>query len=59
MLDAEPARGIPHTDDWIRQWQTLAQGYALMAPDTYDRLAPVVPMRIVARNPRHVLVARR
>ncbi len=33
-LDAEPRRGIAHEADWIAAWRSLAQGYALMAPDT-------------------------
>jgi hypothetical protein len=57
-LDAEPDRGIAQTHAWIDRWQSLAQGYALMAPDTWQHLAPTVPMRVVARNARYVLVAR-
>jgi 4-amino-4-deoxy-L-arabinose transferase-like glycosyltransferase len=59
-LDAEPERGIPHLAQWVSQWRALSQGYALMSPDTHDRLAAEgVPMRVVASDPRRVLVARR
>jgi 4-amino-4-deoxy-L-arabinose transferase-like glycosyltransferase len=59
-LDAEPDKGIAGTPDWIRRWQEVPQGYALMAPDTVARLvADGVPMRVVARTARYVVVARR
>jgi 4-amino-4-deoxy-L-arabinose transferase-like glycosyltransferase len=59
-LDIEPALGIAHMDDWMREWQNLAQGYALMSPSTHDALvAENVPMRVVASDARRVLVARR
>src|SRR5205814_1058236 len=58
-LDAEPARGIPRLSDWEARWQALPQAYALMTPDTFDKLAAIgVPFRVVARDPRRVLVAR-
>jgi 4-amino-4-deoxy-L-arabinose transferase-like glycosyltransferase len=59
-LDIEPGRGIAHEADWIARWQSLAQGYALMAPETRASLAAAgVPMRVVASDARRVLVARR
>jgi hypothetical protein len=59
-LDADPARGIAREDDWIERWRPLAQGYALMTPETHTALARSgVPMRVVASDPRRVLVARR
>jgi len=59
-LDAEPERGIATVRDWQTQWQALQQAYALMAPETFDRLKTAgVPMRVVARDTRRVLVARR
>ena len=59
-LDAEPGRGIAREADWITQWQTLAQGYALMMPDTHARLERAgVPMRVVVADVRRVIVARR
>lgn len=59
-LDAEPALGIAREADWIERWKTLPQGYALMQRETHDALtAAGVPSRVVASDPRHVLVARR
>jgi 4-amino-4-deoxy-L-arabinose transferase-like glycosyltransferase len=58
-LDAEPDRGIAHVADWIARWQSLAQGYALMSPETEASLAGAgVPLRVVAADSRRVLVAR-
>jgi 4-amino-4-deoxy-L-arabinose transferase-like glycosyltransferase len=58
-LDAEPGRGVAHVADWIPRWQALSQGYALMSPETHASLAAAgVAMRVVATDPRHVLVAR-
>ena len=59
-LDAEPKKGYPKYPRWIRDWKALPQGYALMKHDTYDFLAAQgVPMRVLASDPRRVLVARR
>ena len=58
-LDAEPARGIAKLADWEARWRSLPQAYALMTPDTFDKVARMgVPLRVVARDPRRVLVAR-
>jgi 4-amino-4-deoxy-L-arabinose transferase-like glycosyltransferase len=59
-LDAEPARGIATIAEWEERWRTLPQAYAVMAPDTLDELAADgVPYRVVAREPRRMLIARR
>jgi len=59
-LDAEPRKAYPKYPRWIRDWKALPQGYALMRPETYDFLAAQgVPMRILARDPRRIFVARR
>ena len=59
-LDAEPSRGMARQADWIERWRALAQGYALMTPETHAALAQAgVPMRVVVSDPRRVLVARR
>jgi 4-amino-4-deoxy-L-arabinose transferase-like glycosyltransferase len=58
-LDAEPAKGFATTAAWTPQWTGLAQGYALMPPDRYAALAAAgVPMRVLARDGRRVLVSR-
>ena len=59
-LDAEPDKGILWEAVWVEKWRALPQGYALMQTSTYDELARAgLPMRVLARDPRRVLVARR
>ena len=58
-LDAEPQKGIAREDDWIAVWRALPQGYAILQHDEYAKLAAGgLPHRVVARDPRRVLVAR-
>ena len=58
-LDAEPAKGFDR-ERWIPVWTAAPQAYALMEPATADALvARGVPLRVVARDPRRVFVARR
>jgi len=58
-LDAEPQKGIANQDDWIAAWQRLPQAYALLGEDTLGKIAARgVPYRVVARDPRRVLIAR-
>jgi 4-amino-4-deoxy-L-arabinose transferase-like glycosyltransferase len=58
-IDAEPAKQVPTTDAWIAEWGGLAQGYAVMPPETHARLAARgVPMREQARDLRRVVVSR-
>ena len=58
-LDAEPDRGFATEESWIPFWKALPQGYALIRLDDYAALvAQSVPMRVVARDPRRVFVAR-
>jgi len=58
-LDTEPERGFATEASWIPFWKALPQGYALIRLDDYAALvAQAVPMRVVARDPRRVFVAR-
>ena len=58
-LDMEPERGFATEADWIPAWNALPQGYALLKLDDYATLAAQsVPMRVIARDPRRVFVAR-
>ena len=58
-LDAEPAKGFDR-ERWISVWTAAPQAYALMDPATADALAARgVPLRVIARDPRRVFVARR
>jgi hypothetical protein len=59
-LDAEPAKGIAHEDDWIARWTSLPQGYAVMAPSTLARFAQEdLRYRELARDARRVVISRR
>jgi 4-amino-4-deoxy-L-arabinose transferase-like glycosyltransferase len=59
-LRAEPDKGIADEAEWIRRWDTLPQGYALMPKSNYAELAARgLPMRVLAADPRRVFVARR
>jgi 4-amino-4-deoxy-L-arabinose transferase-like glycosyltransferase len=59
-LDAEPEKAIAREDDWMARWRTLPQGYALVGTETLTALTSGdVPFRVVARDPRRVLIARR
>jgi 4-amino-4-deoxy-L-arabinose transferase-like glycosyltransferase len=58
-LDSEPGLGIATEAAWIPQWTALPQGYALIRLDDYAALvAQGIPMRVIARDPRRVFVAR-
>ncbi len=58
-LDAEPAKGIATDAAWTPVWNSLAQGYAMMPPDRFDALRSAgIPMRVLARDDRRVLVSR-
>ncbi len=59
-LDAEPDKGIASVADWIARWETQPQAYALTPVSEFEALAAQrVPMRVLARDARRVLVARR
>jgi 4-amino-4-deoxy-L-arabinose transferase-like glycosyltransferase len=58
-LDAEPTKGYS-LPAWKEVWAAAPQAYALMTPAMAAALAQQnVPMRVLARDPRHVFVARR
>jgi len=58
-LDIEPDAGFATEASWIPHWQALPQAYALLKLDDYAALAAQsFPMRVVARDPRRVFVAR-
>ena len=59
-LDVEPDKGFATEASWIPVWKALPQGYALIKLDDYESLlAQGLPMRVLARDPRRVFVARR
>ncbi len=58
-LAAEPDKGIPRVEDWKSRWIALDRGYAIMNPENYARFAHEnLPMRVLARDPRRVIVSR-
>ena len=59
-LDAEPDKGIQRVEDWKKRWAALEQGYAILSPSNYEQIAAGgLPMRVLARDPRRVIVSRR
>lgn len=58
-IDAEPQRQIPTIAAWVDVWRARSDGYAVLPPDQYARLsADGVPMRVLARDARRVIVSR-
>ena len=58
-MDAEPQKQIPTVAAWIAEWKALPKGYALMDRDLEAPLvAQGVPMRVLARDARRVVVSR-
>ncbi len=58
-LDAEPDKGIQRVEDWKKRWAALEQGYAILSPSNYEQIAAGgLPMRVLARDPRRVIVSR-
>lgn len=58
-LRAEPHKGYDLAR-WLALWEAAPQAYALMSRDTVaDLVREKVPLRVLAEDPRRVLVARR
>jgi len=58
-IDAEPQKQVPSLEAWMAEWQALPKGYALMDRKLEAPLvAHGVPMRILARDARRVVVSR-
>jgi 4-amino-4-deoxy-L-arabinose transferase-like glycosyltransferase len=58
-LAAEPEKGIATVENWKSRWQALERGYAIMTPANYLRFtAEGLPMHLLARDPRRVIVSR-
>jgi 4-amino-4-deoxy-L-arabinose transferase-like glycosyltransferase len=57
--DAEPDRAIATDVQWVPIWERLQRAYAMMPPNDYERFAAAgVPMRVLARDARRVIVSR-
>jgi 4-amino-4-deoxy-L-arabinose transferase-like glycosyltransferase len=58
-LAAEPDKGIPRVENWKPRWVELERGYAMMSLANYEHFtAEGLPMRVLARDPRRVIVSR-
>jgi 4-amino-4-deoxy-L-arabinose transferase-like glycosyltransferase len=58
-IDAEPQKQVPTLEAWIAEWQGLSKGYALMDRGLEAPLVEMrVPMRVLARDARRVVVSR-
>jgi hypothetical protein len=58
-IDAEPQKQIPTLAAWMGEWQTLSKGYALLDRKLEALLvAEGVPMRVLARDARRVVISR-
>lgn len=55
----EPGKSLPSMDEFVQRWTQLSKGAAYMAPDVWQELQQRgVPMRIVYRDPRRVVVVK-
>ncbi len=58
-IEQEPHQWIPTIDAWIERWKNDRDALALMRPPLYIELvARGVPMRVIARDERRVVVAK-
>jgi hypothetical protein len=56
-VHAEPQKWLPTLDDWVKQWDADRYALALLPPSRYDdMLARHVPMQVIARDARRVIV---
>ena len=56
-VSVEPQKWVPTVDEWIKRWDADRYALALIPPDRYQKLlAEHVPMQVVARDPRRVIV---
>jgi 4-amino-4-deoxy-L-arabinose transferase-like glycosyltransferase len=58
-IEQEPAKFIPDFAGFEKAWTAQREALALMSPDAYELLgAKGLPMRLVARDTRRIIVAR-
>lgn len=58
-LEQEPALWVPTLKEFESRWAAASEGFALMTPETYARLAGRgLPMTILVRDARRVIVRR-
>jgi hypothetical protein len=52
----EPGKWIPTLDEFKRRWAADRDAFALLEPAEFDALRGVLPMAVVARDTRRVIV---
>ena len=57
-LDQEPQLWVPTIAEFRERWLAGGDAFAVMTPGTYDALAVDLPMDVVARDTRRVIVRR-
>lgn len=58
-LSLEPGRGVPSVAEFELRWRAEPHAFAVMAENTRLELeSRGLPMRIVARDPRHVVISK-
>jgi hypothetical protein len=58
-VQQEPTKWIPTLADWRNRWQKDRTALALLPPTLYERfVAEHLPMRVIARDARRVIVAK-
>jgi hypothetical protein len=58
-IEQEPQKFIPDFEQFEKTWNAQSEALALMSPDAYDMFrARGLPMRLVARDTRRIIVAR-
>jgi 4-amino-4-deoxy-L-arabinose transferase-like glycosyltransferase len=59
-IEQEPGKFIPDFPLFEKTWNTEREALALMSPDAYEMFrAKGLPMRLIARDTRRIIVARR
>ena len=59
-ISREPQKWVPTIDEWKQRWIASRYALALIPVDRYEKLAAQgLPMRVVARDARRVIVERR
>lgn len=55
-LDQEPALAVATVEEFEGRWRAAADAFALLQPEAYDAMAPALPMTLVFRDTRRVIV---
>jgi hypothetical protein len=59
-IAAEPGKYVGSIDEFLRRWQDHPEAFAIMTPLLYEKLRREgLPGRIVARDARRIIIARR